>query len=233
MKVKPVQKQTKAGQRTRFKAWVLIGDKSGHIGLGQKADKEVQGAIKGASQLARMAIIPVRMGWVSIFLQFREYFWRRVKDFISNFGEIYQLTFYPYNANPRKQFGQIPNFWIDTGEIRSVPHTPSQSRWPVRTVPWESDWSLPQEEPILSEPQFPRRSFTWLVSRIATLTPLDSPELEVISCSPSTTPSRTSTTSWPQISGEPRTSRSLLMRSSPALSLRPTNLNFAQVIFAN
>lgn len=62
MKVKPVQKQTKAGQRTRFKAWVLIGDKSGHIGLGQKADKEVQGAIKGASQLARMAIIPVRMG---------------------------------------------------------------------------------------------------------------------------------------------------------------------------
>lgn len=62
MKVKPVQKQTKAGQRTRFKAWVLIGDKNGHIGLGQKADKEVQGAIKGASQLARMAIVPVRMG---------------------------------------------------------------------------------------------------------------------------------------------------------------------------
>ena len=34
MKVKPVQKQTTAGQRTRFKVWVLIGDGKGHIGLG-------------------------------------------------------------------------------------------------------------------------------------------------------------------------------------------------------
>ena len=41
MKVKPVQKQTTAGQRTRFKVWVLIGDGKGHIGLGQKAHKEV------------------------------------------------------------------------------------------------------------------------------------------------------------------------------------------------
>lgn len=62
MKVKPVQKQTKAGQRTRFKAWVLIGDGKGHIGLGQNADKEVQGAIKGGSLLARMSLIPVRLG---------------------------------------------------------------------------------------------------------------------------------------------------------------------------
>lgn len=62
MKVKPVQKQTKAGQRTRFKAWVLIGDGKGHIGLGQNADKEVQGAIKGGSLLARMALIPIRLG---------------------------------------------------------------------------------------------------------------------------------------------------------------------------
>lgn len=63
MKVKPVQKQTKAGQRTRFKSWVLIGDRNGHIGIGQKADKEVQGAIKGAMQLAKMNLIPVRMGY--------------------------------------------------------------------------------------------------------------------------------------------------------------------------
>ena len=34
MKVKPVQKQTTAGQRTRFKVWVLIGSGRGHIGLG-------------------------------------------------------------------------------------------------------------------------------------------------------------------------------------------------------
>merc|ERR1712188_295048 len=63
MKVKPVQKQTKAGQRTRFKAWVLIGDESGHIGLGQKAHKEVQGAIKGATLDAKMNFTPVRKGY--------------------------------------------------------------------------------------------------------------------------------------------------------------------------
>jgi len=63
MKVKPVQKQTKAGQRTRFKAWVLIGDERGHIGLGQKAHKEVQGAIKGATQDAKMHFVPIRKGY--------------------------------------------------------------------------------------------------------------------------------------------------------------------------
>merc|ERR1712146_210924 len=57
MKVKPVQKQTKAGQRTRLKAWVLIGDEAGHIGLGQKAHKEVQGAIKGATLDAKITSI--------------------------------------------------------------------------------------------------------------------------------------------------------------------------------
>jgi len=63
MKVKPVQKQTKAGQRTRFKAWVLIGDEAGHIGLGQKAHKEVQGAIKGATLDAKMNFYPIRKGY--------------------------------------------------------------------------------------------------------------------------------------------------------------------------
>lgn len=63
MKVKPVQKQTKAGQRTRFKAWVLMGDEAGHIGLGQKAHKEVQGAIKGATLDAKMRFTPIRKGY--------------------------------------------------------------------------------------------------------------------------------------------------------------------------
>lgn len=63
MKVMPVQKQTTAGQRTRFKVWVLIGSGKGHIGLGQKAHKEVQGAVKGAIADAKMNIIPVRMGY--------------------------------------------------------------------------------------------------------------------------------------------------------------------------
>merc|ERR1712087_332998 len=63
MKVKPVQKQTKAGQRIRFKAWVLLGDEAEHIGLGQKAHKEVQGAIKGATLDAKMHFTPIRKGY--------------------------------------------------------------------------------------------------------------------------------------------------------------------------
>lgn len=63
MKVTPVQKQTRAGQRTRFKVFVAIGDMNGHIGLGCKVAKEVQGAIKGAQLAAKMAMVPVRRGY--------------------------------------------------------------------------------------------------------------------------------------------------------------------------
>lgn len=63
MKVKSVQKQTTAGQRTRLKVWMLVGDENGHIGLGQKSHKEVQGAIKGALLEAKMNLIPVRLGY--------------------------------------------------------------------------------------------------------------------------------------------------------------------------
>jgi len=63
MKIMPVQKQTQAGQRTRFKAFVLIGDGNGHIGLGVKVAKEVQGAIKGAISDAKLNLVPVRRGY--------------------------------------------------------------------------------------------------------------------------------------------------------------------------
>merc|ERR1712018_149030 len=39
LKIMPVQKQTRAGQRTRFKAFVAIGDGDGHVGLGVKCSK--------------------------------------------------------------------------------------------------------------------------------------------------------------------------------------------------
>ena len=42
MKIMPVQKQTSAGQRTRFVCYVAVGDSNGHIGLGKKAAKEVR-----------------------------------------------------------------------------------------------------------------------------------------------------------------------------------------------
>ena len=63
MKIMPVQKQTRAGQRTRFKAFVAIGDFDGHVGLGVKCAKEVATAIRGAIVLAKLAVIPVRRGY--------------------------------------------------------------------------------------------------------------------------------------------------------------------------
>ena len=63
MKVQPVQKQTRAGQRTRFKAFVLVGDFNGHVGLGVKVGKEVANAIRGAILAAKMEVIPVRRGY--------------------------------------------------------------------------------------------------------------------------------------------------------------------------
>lgn len=63
MKIMPVQKQTRAGQRTRFKAFVAIGDGDGHIGLGVKCAKEVATAIRAAINIAKLNVIPVRRGY--------------------------------------------------------------------------------------------------------------------------------------------------------------------------
>jgi len=63
MKIMPVQKQTRAGQRTRFKALVIVGDFNGHVGFGVKCAKEVATAIRGAMNVAKMNIIPVRRGY--------------------------------------------------------------------------------------------------------------------------------------------------------------------------
>ncbi|XP_059562577.1 small ribosomal subunit protein uS5-like [Myotis daubentonii] len=63
LKIMPVQKQTRAGQRTRLKAFVAIGDYNGHVGLGVKCSKEVATAIHGAIFLAKLSIVPVRRGY--------------------------------------------------------------------------------------------------------------------------------------------------------------------------
>jgi small subunit ribosomal protein S2e len=63
MKITPVQKQTRAGQRTRFKAFVIVGDSNGHVGLGVKCSKEVATAIRGAIILAKLSVIPIRRGY--------------------------------------------------------------------------------------------------------------------------------------------------------------------------
>jgi small subunit ribosomal protein S2e len=63
MKIMPVQKQSSAGQRTRFKAFVAIGDNAGHIGLGVKCSSEVATAIRGAITAAKLNVAPVRRGY--------------------------------------------------------------------------------------------------------------------------------------------------------------------------
>lgn len=63
MKIMPVQKQTSAGQRTRFKAFVAVGDYNGHVGLGMKCAKEVATAIRGALIDAKLTVVPVRRGY--------------------------------------------------------------------------------------------------------------------------------------------------------------------------
>eukprot|EP00769_Ergobibamus_cyprinoides_P001602 gnl/Ergobibamus_cyprinoides/266.p1 GENE.gnl/Ergobibamus_cyprinoides/266~~gnl/Ergobibamus_cyprinoides/266.p1 ORF type:complete len:256 (-),score=125.74 gnl/Ergobibamus_cyprinoides/266:40-807(-) len=63
LKIQSVQKQTKAGQRTRFKAFVILGDSNGHVGLGVKVAKEVATSIRGAVTMAKINMIPVRRGY--------------------------------------------------------------------------------------------------------------------------------------------------------------------------
>ncbi|XP_036708126.1 40S ribosomal protein S2-like [Balaenoptera musculus] len=63
LKIMPVQKQTRAGQRTRFKVFVAIGDYNGHVGLGVKCSKEVATAIRGAIILAKLSIVPMQRGY--------------------------------------------------------------------------------------------------------------------------------------------------------------------------
>jgi small subunit ribosomal protein S2e len=63
MKIQPVQKQTTAGQRNRFNAFVAVGDENGHFGLGVKCSKEVANAIKGGIIAAKLNMVPVRRGY--------------------------------------------------------------------------------------------------------------------------------------------------------------------------
>lgn len=63
MQITPVQKQTTAGQRTRFKCFVCVGDENGHVGLGMKCSKEVATAIRAGIILAKLNVIPIRRGF--------------------------------------------------------------------------------------------------------------------------------------------------------------------------
>jgi small subunit ribosomal protein S5 len=57
-----VQKQTDAGEKSRFKAVVAVGNRDGYIGLGLGKASQVRNAIEKAATDARLNIVPVRRG---------------------------------------------------------------------------------------------------------------------------------------------------------------------------
>ncbi|MBS7650345.1 MAG: 30S ribosomal protein S5 [Candidatus Bathyarchaeia archaeon] len=57
-----VQKQTDAGESSRFRAVVAVGNGDGYIGVGLGKAKQVRNAIDKATLQAKMAVIPVRRG---------------------------------------------------------------------------------------------------------------------------------------------------------------------------
>ena len=57
-----VQKQTDAGEKSRFKAIVAVGNRDGYVGLGSGKAKQVRTAIEKAAMDARLNITPVRRG---------------------------------------------------------------------------------------------------------------------------------------------------------------------------
>ncbi len=61
VEVSIVQKQTDAGERTRFKALVAVGNKRGYVGLGTAKATEIGPAIRKAVINARMSMTPIRL----------------------------------------------------------------------------------------------------------------------------------------------------------------------------
>lgn len=57
-----VQKQTDAGEKSRFKAVVAVGNREGFVGLGSGKAKQVRTAIEKAAMDARLNITMVRRG---------------------------------------------------------------------------------------------------------------------------------------------------------------------------
>ncbi|MDQ7032873.1 MAG: 30S ribosomal protein S5 [Desulfonauticus sp.] len=57
-----VQKQTDAGEKSRFKAIVAVGNRDGYIGLGSGKANQVRTAIEKAAADARLKLVPVRRG---------------------------------------------------------------------------------------------------------------------------------------------------------------------------
>jgi len=57
-----VQKQTDAGEKSRFRAIVVVGNRDGYVGLGSGKAGQVRTAIEKAAIDARLKITPIRRG---------------------------------------------------------------------------------------------------------------------------------------------------------------------------
>jgi small subunit ribosomal protein S5 len=57
-----VQKQTDAGEKSRFRAVVAVGDNNGYLGVGDGKAKQVRTAIDKATLQAKLRVIPIRRG---------------------------------------------------------------------------------------------------------------------------------------------------------------------------
>src|SRR4030042_226687 len=57
-----VQKQTDAGEKSRFKGIVAVGNRDGYIGLGSGKASQVRNAIEKAAVSSRLNIVPVKRG---------------------------------------------------------------------------------------------------------------------------------------------------------------------------
>ncbi|MEM2927713.1 MAG: 30S ribosomal protein S5 [Nitrososphaerota archaeon] len=60
--VKLTQKQTDAGERSKFKAIVVVGNRDGYVGLGAGKAVHVVAAIEKAVNNAKLSIIPIQRG---------------------------------------------------------------------------------------------------------------------------------------------------------------------------
>lgn len=57
-----IQKQTDAGEQSRFRALVVVGNLNGYVGLGSDKAKQVRTAIQKATVEAKMNLYPVKRG---------------------------------------------------------------------------------------------------------------------------------------------------------------------------
>src|ERR671922_3089160 len=58
-----VQKQTDAGEMTRFNALVSVGNETGWFGIGKGKASQMRGAIDKGTNAAYLKVIPVKLGF--------------------------------------------------------------------------------------------------------------------------------------------------------------------------